>query len=91
MRRMLIRLAMTAAVVVPLTACGDSDKMDDVGAAPPPSATPPPAPATAAVETLGAGFAGIFRSNSESEPRDAADGDIVAVSFTTEPAEITGI
>lgn len=92
MKRLLIKLAMTTAVVVPLAACGDSDRMDDVVVTPPPTSTPapPPAIATAALESLGAGFAVLFRTDANTEPRDPTEGDLAAISFTTEPAEIIG-
>ena len=95
MKRLLIKLAMTTAVVVPLAACGDSDKMDDVAVTPPPPTTSVPPPfviATAPLESLGGGFAGLFRADANLEPvRDPTDADLVAISFTTEPAEIIGI
>lgn len=93
MKRLLIKLAMTTAVVVPLAACGDSDRMDDaVVVVPPPTSTPAPPPAigTAALESLGAGFAALFRTDANTEPRDPTEADLAAISFTTEPAEITG-
>jgi len=95
MKRLLIKLAMTTAVVVPLSACGNSNDMDDVVVVPPPTATPAPPPpftiGTAPLESLGTGFAALFRTDSNTEPRDPTEGDLAAISFTTEPAEITGI
>lgn len=91
MKRTLIRLAMTAAVPALLAGCHGGDKKN-VADVPPPTSTPPPpsVPTTASLESLGAGFASIYRADANSEPRDPSDGDIAPISFTTEALEITG-
>lgn len=85
---------MTAAVVAPLAACGNSDNIDApvvvTPPAPPVAPAPPPPPATAAIETLGGRFAAIFRTDSNTEPTDVAEADIAPISFTTESVEISG-
>ena len=81
MKRLLIRLALTATAVFPLAACKNGGQTD----LPSPTAA---APATASLESVGGGFAALFRTDANTEPRDATDGDIVAISFTTEPSEI---
>lgn len=94
MKRMLIRLALAVVVAGPLAACSDNDDIDDVAVVTPPPPAPPPAsnpgPGTAPLESLGAGFAALFRTDANTEPRDPTEGDLAAISFTTEPAEITG-
>lgn len=91
MKRLLVRLAMTAAVVVPLAACSDSNDMDRTSVTPPPAPPPPPPVSTAfTVESFGAGFASIFRADANSEPRDPGEGDIIPISFTTESSDPIG-
>lgn len=92
MKRLLLKFAMTAVVVVSLAACGKSNKRDEVVVAPPASAPAPPPPVGAtALESISAAFAAFFRASSDTEPRDPAEGDLPPVSFTTEPVDITGI
>lgn len=96
MKRIFVRLAVSAAVIVPLGACGDSNNRDPVEVIPPPVATPaptpapPPPPGIGSIESFGAAFASVFRTAADTEPRDAGEGDLPPISFTTEPAEPTG-
>lgn len=92
MKRLLVRLAMTAAVVVPLAACGDSNTMNQVAVAPPPAPVPPPPPVSTAftVESFGPGFASVFRADANGEPRDPGEADIIPISFTTESSDPIG-
>ena len=90
MKRILVRLALTAAVIIPLSACSDSEDSDMIGTSPtPPTSPAPPPPPVTTVESFGAGFASIFRTAADTEPRDPGEGDIVPVSFTTEPGDPT--
>lgn len=91
MKRLLLKFAITAVVVVPLVACGKSNKRDEVVVAPPTSAPAPPPVGTASLESLGASFAALFRASNNTEPRDPTEGDLPPVSFTTEPVDITGV
>ena len=88
MRKTLLRLAVTAAVIVPIAGCSDgNDRDDDVVVAPP---SPPAPPAAGSLESIGASFAAIFRADANSEPRDPAEGDLPPVNLTAEAVEITG-
>lgn len=90
MKRSLLRFAVTTAVLAPLAACDGGKKRDTVVVEPPISAPAPPPIAAGSLESIGATFAGLFRASSDSEPRDPAEGDLPPISFTAEPAEITG-
>ena len=78
-----LKAAAVLAVVLTLTACG-SGRSKDTGAAP----TPPPVAVTRQEDTFGTVFGNLFRATANSEPSSVNDGDLVAVSFTTEPTTI---
>ncbi len=80
-----LKVAAVLAVALTLSACGNS-RSRDTGAAP----TPPPGAVvvTRQEDTFGTAFGNLFRANANSEPASVSDGDLVAVSFTTEPATI---
>lgn len=65
------------AVMALLAAC-DSNDDKDVAAPPPPVVVVPPPPENA----FGANFGTAFRAGPNDPPRDVADGDIIALSFT---------
>ena len=78
-----LKAAAVLAVALTLSACGNN-RSKDTGAAP----TPPPVVTTRQEDTFGTAFGNLFRANANSEPAPVNDGDLVAVSFTTEPATI---
>jgi len=80
-----LKAAAFLAVALTLSACGNN-RSKDTGAAP----TPPPGAVvtTRQEDTFGTVFGNLFRANANSEPVPVNDGDLVAVSFTTEPATI---
>ena len=54
------------------------------------NASPPPSPTTTAVQedTFGVVFGTAFRADSNSEPIEPKDGDIIPLTLTEEPKEI---
>lgn len=94
MKRILIRLALTTAVVVPLAACSgnneDFNPTDNSPPLPPVVVAPPPPPAAFSVESFGSRFAAIFRTAADTEPSDPGEGDIIPIDFTTEAGEPIG-
>lgn len=95
-RMLLIRLAMTAAVIAPLAACsdGNDNNFNPIDSSPPlppvPPPPPPPPPAVGTLDFFGSGFAAIFRAAADSEPRDAVEGDIIPIDFTSEAVDPVG-
>ena len=91
MTRMMNKLVLAAVLVAGLSACGSggngggTNPSPPVGGTPPPVTTPPAPPTLA--EQFGSVFATIFNADPNSEPRDPADGDIVAVNLTAEPID----
>lgn len=82
MKRFLISGAALLVLAVGLSACGGGGG----GGA---SVTPPPASASVA-DQLGAGFGTDFRASPNSDPRDLAAGDVIAVNPTAEPIPLAG-
>jgi len=81
-KRALLGTAALAAVAG-LGACGGGGD-DDVAVV-----TPPPTPPAARFEDqFGANFGISFRAVANSDPRDPAPGDIIPISFTTDPVNI---
>ena len=81
-KRVLLGTAALAAVAG-LGACGGGGD-DDVAVV-----TPPPTPPAARFEDqFGANFGIAFRASANSDPRDPAPGDIIPISFTTDPVNI---
>ena len=79
------RALIGTALALPLAACGGgggSSGQDTV-------ITPPKVTTTAQEDKFGINFGTDFRAAMNSEPASVADGDIVPVSLTTEPIDIT--
>lgn len=82
-KKLLIQRAlMTTALALSLAACGGGGGSDAV-------VTPPKTTVTAQEDKFGVAFGNDFRAPMNSEPATVADGDIVPVSLTTEPIDIT--
>lgn len=76
--RSLITVTVIGAVAVALTACGGGGGVVAVPV--------PPAPKLEAA--FGAGFATAFQQGANTDPREPAAGDVVAVSLTTDPVPV---
>jgi len=72
-----------------LASCGSNN--NNTVTTPPPIATPPAPPVQVAKQEdqFGSVFATDFRAMMNGEPATVNDGDIVAISLTTEPVMIT--
>lgn len=84
MKQTISRLMIISMIVVPLGACGGKKKRQP----PPPPAvvTPTPPPVGANFEDqFGAGFGKFFRAAAWSEPGDPQAGDVIPISFSSEP------
>ena len=82
MMRWLTRGAIAGGLVLSLSGCGGGGGSSS-------SATTPPSTVTTAQEDkFGPVFGNDFRASPNSEPAPVKDGDIVAVSLTTEPIAI---
>lgn len=84
MKRFLLRSAAVAALAAGLSACGGGGNDDSVTVTPP----PPPPPAAPLEDQFGAQFGAIFRTPANSDPTDPAPGDLIPISFTTDPVNI---
>ncbi|MEO7786636.1 MAG: hypothetical protein ABIR77_02255 [Sphingomicrobium sp.] len=79
------RALIGTALALPLAACGGGGGgggQDTVIA-------PPTVVTTKQEDKFGVAFGTAFRASMDSEPASVADSDIVPVSFTTEPIDIT--
>lgn len=86
MKSFLLRSAAAAALTASLAACDSGGGGGGGGGTPP---TPPAPPAPARIEDgFGPQFGAAFRADANSNPRDPAAGDLVPVSFTTDPVNI---
>ncbi|CAN5443918.1 hypothetical protein BH10PSE5_BH10PSE5_12080 [soil metagenome] len=83
MKRYLISGAALLVLAVGLSACGGG------GGGGSATVTPPPASASVA-DQLGTGFGTDFRASPNSDPRDLAAGDVIAVNPTAEPIPLAG-
>lgn len=79
------RMGAALLVLAGLQVAGCSDGGGDAFVAPPP---PPPAPAPMGAARFGAGFGTSFAANRDSDPRNPAENDIVAINLTTDPLEV---
>jgi hypothetical protein len=68
-------------LALPLAACGGGGGSDK-------APTPPVVVTTAQEDKFGLAFGADFRASPNSEPATVKDGDIVPVSFMTEPIDI---
>jgi hypothetical protein len=68
-----------------LAACGGGGG----GGSDQPGNQPPTVVTTAQEDKFGSGFGAAFRAPPNSEPFNVSDGDLVPVSLTTEPIDIT--
>ncbi len=78
-----LKAASVLGFVVLLAAC-DGGRSRDTGAAP----TPPAVAVTRQEDVFGTVFGNLFRAAANSEPAPVSDGDLVAISFTTEPVPV---
>lgn len=77
------RTIVATALLSALAACGGGGGSNS-------SNNPPPTVVTTAQEDkFGIGFGTAFRAPANGEPANVSDGDLVPVSFTTEPIDIT--
>lgn len=83
--KQLVQRALIGAVLaLPLAACGGGG-----GSGRDTVVTPPVVTTTAQEDLFGTKFGADFRAPMDSEPASVSDGDIVPVSLTTEPINIT--
>ena len=83
MQRAVIALALT----LPLAACGGGGGRSKDRVTPPLVVVAPPA--TAQEDRFGVAFGSAFRAPANGEPFLVGDGDLIPISFTTEPIDIT--
>ena len=90
-KKQLIRRALVGtALALPLAACGGGGGRNDGGTSGQDTVITPPAVITTKQEDkFGVAFGNDFRAAFNSEPASVADTDIVPVSFTTDPIDIT--
>jgi ABC-type glycerol-3-phosphate transport system substrate-binding protein len=85
MTRILIKAAALVALAGGLAACGGGGG----GGGDAVVVTPPPPPAATAFEDqFGLGFGATYRLAANTDPRDPSPGDLIAVSFTTDPVPV---
>ena len=85
MKRRTLTMLQTCSVLVMaggLSACGSD------GGTPAPTPTPSQTTTARFEDQFGIAFGNDFRADPNSEPSPVADGDLVAISFTTEPVPI---
>ena len=80
--QLLVRVAVAVGLALTVSACGGS------GSSGSPATTPPVVTATAQEDKFGTVFGTDYRASANSEPATTNDGDIVAVSLTTEPIDV---
>lgn len=76
------KLSIAALLTLGLAACGGGGG-GDMGVV-----TPPPPPSARLEDGFGAGFATSYRNAPNTDPREPAAADIVAVSATTDPTPV---
>lgn len=82
MKRQSLRMLLFSVSVPTLAACSDNNNT------PPPPPPPPPVVVTPQEDTFGTVFGMAFREGENGTAIEPKDGDIVALSLTTEPSEI---
>jgi hypothetical protein len=82
-KRLLLRSAGAAVVAAALAACDGGG--GDGGTVTP---TPTPDPPARLEDQFGANFGAAFRAAANMDPRDPAPGDLIPISFTTDPVNI---
>ena len=80
--QLLIRASLAAGLVLAVSACGGGSSSSSSTTA------PPTVVATSQEGKFGSVFATDYRASANSEPANVSDGDIVAVSSTTEPIDV---
>lgn len=83
---MIVRICRLAIILLPavgLAACGGGNDSAMAPAPPPVVVTPPPQE-----NAFGANFGAAFRASETAAPVTPADGDIVPLSLTTDPAKV---
>lgn len=83
MRRYLCNLSAAALLCLTLSACGGGGGGGDGGVV-----TPPPPPSAKLEDGFGGPFGTAYRAGNNTDPRDPASGDVVAVSATTDPVPV---
>ena len=81
-QRLVVRGSLVLLLGLTIAACGSSKDT------PNPQPTTPPPVVVRQEDQFGMAFANAFRADNNSEPFSPQDGDIVAISFTTEPVSI---
>ena len=81
----LLRSASVFGLGLALSACGSSSSVPPIAS---PAPTPAPSTAVRQEDQFGTQFGIAFRADPNSEPFAVNDGDLVAISFTTEPVTI---
>ena len=85
MKRVLLHSAAAAALAAGLSACGGGGGGDGGGG----GGTDTPPPQSSRLEDqFGVNFGTAFRAAANGDPRDPAPGDLIPVSFTTDPVNI---
>lgn len=80
-----LQAASASALAIALASCGGGG-----GGSGSTTPTPPVVTVTGQEDKFGTAFGADFRANANSEPATVNDSDIVPVSLTTEPIDITG-
>jgi hypothetical protein len=90
MRHLLRTTALVGLLAMGVIACdGDGDDGNDVVVTPiSPAPPPPPSGGVRLEDQFGANFGAAFRAAANSDPRDPQPGDLIAVSFTTDPIPV---
>ena len=84
MKSFLLHSAAAAALLASLAACGGGGGSDGDTTVTPPA---PPTPVRLE-DQFGAQFGATFRTAPNSDPRDPAPGDLIPISFTTDPVNL---
>lgn len=79
--QLLMRALLAGGLALSVSACGSNNSSSS-------QTTPPTVTTTAQEDKFGTAFGTDFRASNNSEPANVSDGDVVAVSLTTEPVNI---
>ena len=82
--QLLLQASAVSLLVTGLSACGDGNGSNT----PTPTPTPGQTGTARQEDQFGIAFGNAFRAAPDGEPSPVADGDLVAVSLTTEPVTI---
>lgn len=81
MMRLVRNLSAAGLLCLTLAACGGDDNDGAV-------VTPPTPPSAKLEDGFGANFGTTYRAGNNTDPRDPAAGDVIAVSATTDPVPV---